>query len=130
LAPDGAQLEEAAARAAMTDTLAELFQERGVFDGGLEALQGLTADDARIILGRFVAHYINERLIQVLAKALENRPAHEVVRLEGEVWSYVENTVRLDLSNVDVLHIDWNGPDGQTLVERIFVEAYKLIEGV
>lgn len=128
LAPDGAQLEQAAARAALTDTLAEVFQERGVFDGGLEALQGLTPADAREILTLFVAHYINERLIQVLAKKLEDRPAQEVVRLESEVWSYVQGTVILDLSSLDVLATDWTGPEGEAVIDRIFVEGYRIIE--
>ncbi len=44
LAPEGATLEEAAARRAMADTLAALYEEYGVLDGGLERLSAMSGD--------------------------------------------------------------------------------------
>lgn len=128
IAPEGGRLEQAAARAALTETLSEVLREKGVADEGIEALQGLTRDDATSILERFVARYIDQRLIQVLAKTLENLPNVEVIQREKEVWEYVKNTVRLDLASLDVLRVDWNGIEGKIIIERIFTEAYKLLE--
>lgn len=128
VAPAGAQLEEAAARAAAVETLAELFAERGVDATGLAALDGLGIDDIRAAMGKFLCRYIFERLIQVLGKKLENRPAADVVRLEAGVKSYLEGSVRLDLSGINVGSMDWKGTAGQTLITRLYEEAYGLIE--
>lgn len=128
VAPDGAQLEEAAARAAAVETLSELFVDQGVDAAGLAALEHLTADDIRAVMGRFLCRYIFERLIQTLGKTLENRPATDVVRLETGVKSYLEATVRLDLSVVDVARMDWRGQAGRDLVTRLYEEAYELME--
>ncbi len=130
IAPDGAQLEEAAARAAAVETLSELFVEQGVDGDGLTALEHLTADEIRAVMGRFLCRYIFERLIQTLGKTLENRPAAEVVRLESGVKSYLNATIRLDLSNVDVTTMDWKGPAGRELVTHLYEEAYELMEDV
>lgn len=128
VAPAGAQLEEAAARAAAVETLAELFAEHGVAADGLAALEGLTADAVRTVMERFLCRYIFERLIQTLGKTLENRPAAEVARLEAGVKSYLEGTIRLDLSTVDVGALDWKGSAGRDLITGLYDEAYSLME--
>lgn len=130
LAPAGAQLEEAAARAAATTTLRELFEERGAFETGLDSLERLTADDARSVTSSLVSNYIFERLLQVLARSLETHPAAEVIRLEEEVQAFIRNTVDLDLSREDVLSIDWNGEQGRHFIDRIFADGYALIEAL
>ncbi len=128
IAPAGAYLEDAVARAATTETLSELFRERAIDEGGIEGLDGLTAIDIREVLERFVAHYIYERLLQALARTLETRPARDIVRLENDVWQYVQNVVRLDLTAIDVVNLDWSGDRAHRLVDQIFREAYGIIE--
>lgn len=128
LAPEGGRLEQATARAALTETLSEVLRGKGIADDGILALQGLTRDDAISILEQFIARYIDQRLIQVLAKTLENRPPADVIQREKDVWEYVKNAVHLDLASLDVLRVDWGGPEGKVIIERIFAEAYKLLE--
>lgn len=127
LAPAGRKLEEAAARAAGEATLAELFRTRGADEGGLDALRSLSAADVQEVMLDYVVRYIEERILQVLAKGLEDRPAAEVVEREVEVRRFIAETVRLDLGSLDVLTMDWQGNRTAVLIERIFREAYDLI---
>ena len=127
IAPSGAQLEDAAARSAAVTTLAELFRERGVEDNGLAALESLSPDDVRETLLAFVVNYLDERISQVLAKGLEDRPADEVRAREQDIHRFIEETVRLDLSGVD-LRMDWNSTAAGRVIERILQDAYGFIE--
>jgi hypothetical protein len=128
LAPAGAQLEDAAARSAMVTTLSELFRERGAEENGLEALQSMSADDVREVVLAFIVRYLDERIAQVLAKGLEDQPADDVLAREKEIHRFIEMTVKLDLSKMDVIDMDWSSPDAMQTIERIFQDAYDLIE--
>jgi hypothetical protein len=128
LAPTGAQLEDAAARSAMVATLSELFRERGAEENGLEALQSMSADDVREVVLAYVVRYLDERIAQVLAKGLEDRPADDVLAREKDIHRFIEMTVRLDMSDMDVLATDWSGIGAVQTIERIFQDAYDLIE--
>lgn len=130
LAPTGGQLEEAAARAALVETLAELFTETGVAEEGLESLESLGEEDVASAMQLFVVNYIYERLIQTLARRLENRPVKEVAKLERDIKLFISATIEYDLSDTDVLSIDWYGPEGRQFIDRIYEDGYSLIENV
>jgi hypothetical protein len=130
LAPRAGTNEEAAAHAAVADTAAFLFDECGVEDTGLEALEAL---DARMIgraLEHYVASFINTRLMHVLGSRIEAeaQSPEQAVALEAEVKDYVRERVRLDFAGRDLMQIDWEAPESQREVEDIFEEAYGLLE--
>ena len=129
IAPDGALLEEAAAREATIQTLDELFQEYVVGEDGLDGLNALDSDGVQYTLERYLSNYIYTRLIQVISQGVESRGTDELIRVENEVKDYVFSTVHLDIINkTDVLSVDWNGQEGHDFVERIYQEGHELIE--
>lgn len=128
LAPDGATLEEAAARRAVTESLAQLFEDR-VADGGLESLERMTADDVASAVQSMVSAYVYHRWLEELGLTLERgavSPA-EAVRMEREMRAYVRDLVRLEIPAGLAISIDWSRPDGQAFVQRLFEDAYSLL---
>lgn len=77
-----------------------------------------------------VAQSIYLRWLKDLGKCIEigTATASQALRLEREVKDYVRETLTLDLQGQDVLRIDWQGREGQNIVERIYQEAYGFLE--
>lgn len=129
LAPDGATLEEAAARRAVTESLAHLFEER-VADGGLDSLDRMTAADVAGAVQNMVSAYVYHRWLEELGLSLERGAVSpdEAVRMEREMRAYVRDLVRLEISPDRALTTDWAGADGQAFVRGLFEDAYSLLE--
>jgi hypothetical protein len=130
IAPRGATLEDAAARQAIADTLAALWDAQGVTDGGIDRLQSMTPDDVRGAIIESVSAYIFYRWVLELGRAIERRAVsmNEAITMEREMRQYIRDTLKLDIAKTDVLHVDWGGTEGQRIVEKVFTEAYDLIE--
>lgn len=129
LAPDGALREEAAARAAMIDTLEELFERYEVDEGGVAALDRLDADALRGVIELYVAKYVDARIQQELANRIERGtlPEEEANRLMDEMGEFVREVVKLDLAATDPVALDWTGTQGRELIESLYGEAYQLL---
>ncbi len=130
ISPAGATLEEAAARRAADEVLARLYDERVGADGDLAGLERMAAQDVATAVRDVVSAYVYQRWLEELGKSIETgttSPA-EAVRLEREVRQYVRDIVQLEVPNDRVLTLDWEKPDGQALVQRLFEEAYGLLE--
>lgn len=130
LAPAGALIEQAVARAAMAETLTDLVDQYLEEGRDLGALEELSREQVGEILGCAVVHYINERLLQALASRIEDgtiTPERACV-VERDVCEFVDETTRLDLAAVDVFALDWGGPDGQAFVGRIYEDAFRFLE--
>jgi hypothetical protein len=129
LAPDGATLDEAIARRALTDTLSELYGDETVADAA-EGLARLTPEGIGVAVEHFVARYVYTQLIEVLGSRLydSSRSPQEIRRLEQDVRDYVFQTVRLSVRDVDLRTIDLGGEDGRRLIEDAFAEGYDYLE--
>lgn len=130
LSPQGATLEEAAARHATAETLADLYEKWGAQDGGLERLQDMTPDDVRGAVKESVSSYVFHRWALDLGAAIERGAvsAKQAVTMEREMRQYIRDTLVLELRGTDVLSVDWSGHAGRDLVEKIYQDAYALIE--
>jgi hypothetical protein len=129
LAPDGALLEDAAARKALIETTFEMFERFNVQEEGMTALDRLDADDMKEIVCMFVTNYIYERFLLELANCIE-RGSHterEANQLTEQGKAFVEGEVRCDLGEVDLLTLDWNGKEGRRFVQGIYEKAYSLL---
>ncbi len=129
LAPDGAQLEEAVARAALIETLSEVFDGYGVDAEGLDALDRLGPADLEAIITRSVVNYVNGRIQHELVNRLEREtiPEADANRLLAEMKDFIGGLARLDFAGVDLVALDWQGADGRRLVGRLFASAYALL---
>jgi hypothetical protein len=132
LAPDGATLEEAAARRAVAETLAMLYERRGLEENGLDALASMTPDDIRATVVDLVGSFVFHRWTQDLGVAIERKAvsAAQAVGIEREMRQYIREALKLDLKGRDVMKIDWRGAEGRTIVQAIFAEAYGFLEDI
>lgn len=129
LAPAGSSTEEAAARHAAAEVLEELYTQFAVVAGGLERLNAMTADDVRAAIELSIAKYIYHRWLGELSQRLEEKSvsAAQAERLEREMKTYVREIVQLDLTSINVLQLDWNGPQGARLLEELYEQAYGIL---
>jgi hypothetical protein len=132
LAPDGSSLDEAAARAAMSVTLRDLYERYGLEELGIEGLNRMDADGLRSALQLHLANYVYEQMLSVMYDELasEDIDEGELVRKEREIRLYTRETVKLELADVDVLEVDWYRSEGSQLAMRIFEQAYSVWEAV
>lgn len=130
LAPDGALLEEAAARAAVIDTMTELFEALDVETNGVEALDHLSEQDLTRAFEICICNVIEARFTEELATRVERAAIGEAEanRTLGEIRDYIRGVVALDLQGVGLLDVDWNGSEGASFVESWLSAAYAVLE--
>lgn len=131
LAPDGALLEEAAARIALLETLETVFERYDIEADGVEALDRMDAAGLGDVVEISVVNYVNARIQQELANRIERGtlPEAEANRLMDDIRGFIGEIVKLDFDGVDLLHLDWEGPEGRGLVGGIYEDAYRLLGG-
>jgi len=130
LAPPGATVEQAAAREAFIRALAELFDQFDVEQEGLAALDRMSEATARLAVEAAVVYYIEERVLQTLLIGLERHLVDEQQANArcSELRSYIRALVALDLSKLNLRTIDFNGRTWHVIVDKLFVDAYSLME--
>jgi hypothetical protein len=130
LAPAGATREEVAARKAVNDVLSNLYEKFIPDDGNLENLDSMTPDDVRDTVEDCVSAYIYHRWLEELGSRIERGAIDEnlAVTLENQMQDYVKDSVSLEVTGINVLNFDWHGTAGQELIERVFEDAYSILE--
>jgi len=130
IAPAGAMVEEAVARDAAAETVAQLFEQYAVRENGLEVLNALTPQAIGEALGLYVATYINTRLMDVLASRIEKAAGShlQAYRMEREVKEYIVERVKLEFDTSSALTFSLQDERGRQIVEGIFREGYELLE--
>lgn len=129
LAPDGALLEDAAARKALIETTFEMFERFNVEEEGVTALDSMGEDGMRDVVCMYITNYIYERFLLELANCIE-RGSHserEANQLTEQGKAFVEGEVKCELGEVDLLRLNWSGGDGERFVRTIFERAYSLL---
>lgn len=130
LTPPGATLEHHIARRATNDALAAVFDKFDVSESGLEKLDRM--DEAAVCdaVKDCVQNYIYQRWLQELGDRIEKHAvtSDQAIRLERDVKAYVKEAVKLDLSKLDVMNMDWNGPQIRNTMDSIFADAYSMLE--
>ena len=130
LAPDGALLEEAAARVATIDTLTELFDALDEEANGIDAIDHMTEDDLARTFEICICNVIEARFVQELTSRIERSALDEAAanRLLAEIRDYIRGVVQLDLEGAKLLDIDWAGKQGATFVQAWLAAAYAVLE--
>ena len=130
LAPAGASREEAIARDAVNEALESLYERSILADSDLTKLDQMGTQEIAQALETAVSSYIYHRWLGELEIVIEKKAmsAKEAVRLERNMRAYISECVQLDMQGVDVLNMDWNGTSGQQFIEKIFTEAYRILE--
>ena len=129
LAPDGASVEDAAARAAVEKVMADLCDRVEAAGGDLAVLDTVTAEEVANAVVACVAAYVYERWVGELGLSIEKGTfsSEDAVMLEDQMKGWVGEAVALDLGGTDVLQIDW-AVEGPATVDRVFRDAYSFLE--
>lgn len=130
LAPAGSSREEAIARNAVSEALEVLYEQSLLADGDLTKLEQMGTQDITKALETAVSSYIFRRWLGELEIVLEKKAisAKEAVRHERDMRVYIQESVQLDMQGIDVLNMDWNGAGGQQFIDKIFTDAYRIME--
>ena len=130
LSPAGATREEVAARKAVDDVLCVLY-EKFIHEGeDISSLDRMTAEDISESIEQCVCSYIYHRWLEELGFRVEKGAITEnaAVALENQMKDYVKECVSLETDNIDVLNFDWQGSQGVQIIERVFNDAYSILE--
>lgn len=129
IAPSPNSREESIVRVAVCKTLENLYDKFDLRNGDITELDRMNVEDIKDAYVSTISSYIYQRWLAELGIAIEKKSvsANEAVYLEREVKGYVYDRVKIDLQNVDILHLDWEGDFGHKFVEETFKEAYDLI---
>jgi hypothetical protein len=119
--------EEAVAREAVLDVLAEIYGDAETFDD-MEAL-AVDADAIRDFLARYLTDYIYKRVLHDLGDRISDNAGspEEAARLEQQIREQIRALVALDLSTIDPLDFDWTGPTGQERMRALLADAFRMI---
>jgi hypothetical protein len=131
ICPAGSSREEVATREAVSETLSELFGEFVANDPtGAGLVEAMTADAIKESLEASIVAAAFNRWLGDLSRRLEEKAvtAAEAVRLERDIRQYMEDTVRLDLSAVDPLTMNWEA-NAPTIIDGLYEDAYRMLGG-
>lgn len=133
IAPSGATLEEAVARQAFNSTLAELYRRYDLADGGIENLDAMDGDGVRETLLLSISDQIFQTFLLEVQYGIEQGTIneHEAVDLEWEAKSFIRETVKLEMAelDMDVLHINWSSDEGERIIEGLYEQAHSILGG-
>jgi hypothetical protein len=132
LAPAGSSMDEAAARNAVSATLRDVYQQYDLEGAGLDGLNAIDEQGVRSTLELFAANYIYERMLNAMYNDLTGEDVDEVqlVRMERDIRAFTREAVRLELDDVEILTVDWDGKQGDEIATRIFEQAYAVWEAM
>ena len=131
IAPSGTTNDQAIARRAASETLRQLFEQYGVEQTGVEALNAMTAADVAETVELSVSAYVYQRWLFDLSLKIEEHAVSEAeaVRLERDVKTFVKGLVKLKLNGTKALDLDWKGAAGKAFTQEIYEAAYRLLGG-
>lgn len=129
IAPPGSRVEDAIARKAQLETLRDIFEKFDIEAKGIDALDALNESDMEFVLQSSIANYINERFEQELIHRIEQSKisAEKANKISNEIKQYIFNVVKLDLSGLQPLQIDWENTQGQEIIENMYLKAFDLL---
>lgn len=119
---NGGTLDEAIARSAVVEVLAEIFSEDDDSYADLRDRWDAEFDADRIVelLSLFLAQAIFQRILSDLGDLFEKSAisASEAERKEKAVLDFIKEMVAFELGEIDSLDFDWQGSDGEELIRR------------
>lgn len=129
IAPRGDLREEAIARRAATDTLAEIYDNFDL-DNGIENLDRMTERDIGDAVRSSVANHIFRRIVHQDGADLEMGTAtpEQAEKAEREARDYIYEAVRVDFGDNDILHMNWDGSEASDMIDRIIDDAHVILK--
>ena len=132
ICPDGASREDIAARDGVSDALWQLYADLVIANGGIDAINSLTAEQITSTLQTSIVTYIFRRWLGDLGIKIEQKAltSKDAVKLEKQMRVYIRDSVTIEFESTDPLKIDWKGREGRQIIEQIYRNAYSVFGGL
>jgi hypothetical protein len=119
---DGGSIDEAIARDAWLETVAELDRF------GIGDLDALTSDQVKEVFLTFITHAVETKLFQEIGvNGLKVADLSAIEAFEAQFRSYVERSIRDSFAS-DLTHLsDLTDPQIRTIVDRTYADAWELL---
>jgi hypothetical protein len=128
LTGDGSTLDDAHAKAALNDAMAEVFPEDAQT---YEQLSAVVVDEQKFtrLLGKFVSAYVYHDMKLVLAKHLQKcATVAEQQQRERDLRGYIDSLVAIETQGRDYKRINWNGAEGQAVFDTVVDNLQTILE--
>tara|TARA_B100000609_G_scaffold175687_1_gene153144 strand:+ start:313 stop:843 length:531 start_codon:yes stop_codon:yes gene_type:complete len=131
----GSGLDDAAARAALLDVIAEVFsdEETNSYEELQEAWDG-EMDGANLVqlLELFLSQYIVEKFLSELGDCFDKPEVNSDIasQKERDVVDFIRSMVSLELGNLNVMQFDWKSSEAQAIIDRNLEAAMRQIEAI
>jgi hypothetical protein len=124
----GAELFEQAARSAMLDALGELLPESGADTDSVEEVQ-VDTTAVRLILEKYLALLIYNMAAPIIDERLTKLGDPILAEHRNrELKDYILALVRLAVSEIDPMTMDWSGEAGRALLHRVLEAVYEQLD--
>ncbi|MGG6229354.1 Qat anti-phage system associated protein QatB [Tenacibaculum sp. SDUM215027] len=133
LAPDGDTPEAAVARAAITETLCDIYkeiEEEGNADFG--SLDTIMKDKENEYVIKYLSNYIFFRWVHELGETLERKDisANELINIENEMKAFINSSLEEKWKRYNLKSVDFKTSKGKQLIDSVFQQAYLIIESI
>ena len=127
----GSTIEETDARTALSDLMDEILNGASSVEDVEEVMetksQGESLED---LIRRFFGYYIYEQFCRVFYERLAARIGDiQADRLIGEIQDYIFEALKYITRHQDVSQIDWDGSQGQQIIDEILQETLEVFSG-
>ena len=131
LAPPGETTDDAIAATALHETMAELAEDLGLAENGIDALSRMDEVLVHNTMERFVANIVVARLLHVLSAQLEGGAvtADRAVAVEFEIRDFVESAVALKVGQERLTDLDWDSPRAKAVADDLVRQGYEIFGG-
>jgi len=124
-------LDDTLARSAVIEVLSEIFNDDDDTYADLRDRWNERLNEATLqqLMAVFLSQSIFQRFLSELGDRIETNAisVYEAEKKEREVLDFIKAFVKFDLGEIDLSTFDWNGPEGNALLERNLSAALSLL---
>ena len=130
IAPDGDTPEAAVARAAVTETLCDIYKDIENEGGDISTLDSILKDKENEYVILYLSNYIFFRWVHELGETFEIKKisANQLINIENEMREFIKISLQEKWTKQNLKAVDFNTPSGKQIVDQVFEQAYLIIE--
>ncbi len=131
LAPAGETTDDAIAATALHETMAELSEDLGLAENGIEAFSRMDEALARKTMEHYLANIVMTRLLHVLSAELEGGAVsiERAVAVEFDIRDFAESAVTLRIGRERFIDLDWDSPGARAIADDLVRQGYDIFGG-
>lgn len=131
LCSNNGTLDDALARSAMVEVLAEIFNDEEETYEDLRNRWDEQIDESALqnLMSLFLSQSIYQRFLLELGDRIESNAisVYQAEKKEKEILDFIKAMVKFDIANIDIKTFDWKSSEGQTIIEQNLATALSLL---